>query len=131
MNRDLKFRVWDIKRKKFFTVANIAFFKTGKLITTDTQFGPFLAYELSDTRCELNQYTGVNDKNGREVYEGDVVNIIESSLYHSRSEVTFTGSVQFDKCNAAFMVYSKDGKMYSLTGQEVSCEIIGNVYETI
>lgn len=73
MNRTIKFRVWDSKRKKIFNVSNISFFEKTWLVTTETQFGPFLSFEMNKSQATLSQFTGLLDKNGKEIYEGDLL----------------------------------------------------------
>jgi uncharacterized phage protein (TIGR01671 family) len=63
MNRELKFRVWLHDTKKWGDVACIEVFNsTGKL-----------EYLYQDQPYTIQQYTGLKDKNGKEICEGDIV----------------------------------------------------------
>ena len=61
MKREIKFRAWDNLRKEMFLPASInLFIGTPRYCGDDPQ----------DTL--LMQYTGLKDKNGKEIYEGDI-----------------------------------------------------------
>ena len=65
--REIKFRVWDRELKKMIQVTNV-----------DLEAGS--DYFTSD-RYVVMQYTGLKDKNGKEIYEGDILHIIEVGMY--------------------------------------------------
>ncbi len=106
--REIKFRFWSPKSKLMKTVFYIS-----------STFG--VVYELSlEARKDaiLMQYTNIKDKNGKEIYEGDLFKpdslVIPNCL-----------EVKFDKSSASFEPFGNSEYAYvSNLG-----EVIGNIYE--
>ena len=134
--RDIKFRVWDSNQQKMFYNHNVTFQVTGKLYKVE-------AFSKEDTKNQIPmQYTGLKDKNGKEIYEGDIIRFKRCDSYSSRD----TGEVVFIQGAFVLMIeYKKDMlvfnefipmcSLYKYTsvkwpdnGNSIY-KIIGNVYE--
>ena len=112
--REIKFRAWDKLNKEMFNVESINFQE--RRVYRDT-----VSYrEFND--IELMQYTGLKDKNNKEIYEGDI-------LFESSGENYY--KVVFE--NASFRAEFKgDFEEYSFDLIDVvaqGCEVVGNIYE--
>ena len=64
MSREIKFRIWDVKKRRWF--GDTIFEEPPQL---DSDF----SLSLNDSLFLVNQYTGLKDKNGKEAYEGDII----------------------------------------------------------
>lgn len=124
--RTLKFRVWDVEAKrfsysdKFLTViepANIDF-KLGLNLSNERYKN---CKEYDD--YPVQQYTGLKDKNNREIYEGDIIGIKRNGETQYLAEVIYS-----EKFHGFRKVDTAD---FPLTvGDKCSFyEVLGNVFE--
>ena len=74
----------------------------------------------------LMQSTGLLDKNGQEIFEGDIVRI---SMRIGRRTTTSIGAVEFDKFEVCFRIRNELGGHYVTMFHTRYFEVIGNVYE--
>lgn len=100
MNREIKFRIWDIENKEMLKVQELDFeptFYGGRIAIRPDQYNDY--FDTED--MILMQYTGLHDKNGKEIYEGDIIRI-------KNSLIEIEGKIIFDTIDLAFEVYDKE-----------------------
>ena len=74
MNREIKFRIWDVENKEMLKVQELDFeptFYGGRIAIRPDQYNDY--FDTED--MILMQYTGLHDKNGKEIYEGDILKV--------------------------------------------------------
>lgn len=117
-----KFRAWSTDKKIMAEVRTLRF--TDELVETDK------FVERSIEGVKLMQSTGLKDKNGKEIFEGDIVTDGEFARivqYHQTLGFYMfdeEGNERFFSDSATLEDFEEDAKIVS----EI-LEIIGNVYE--
>lgn len=69
--REIKFRIWDTENKEMLKVQELDFepiFYGGRIAIRLDQYNDY--FDTED--MILMQYTGLKDKNGKEIYDGDI-----------------------------------------------------------
>lgn len=118
MSREIKFRVWDVENKEMLNVQELDFeptFYGGRIAIRPDQYNDY--FDTED--MILMQYTGVNDRCGKEIYENDIVYVAgeDENAIIEWDEQTARFIIHFDGWIADFDNYY---------GKEL--EIIGDIY---
>jgi len=107
--RTFKFRVWD-KRENYFVIL-------------DETYNVFALDDVGILDCDdrenfvFQQSTGLLDKNGKEIFEGDVVRLAHDEAFTDAEMVYSEGR------------YHLKGVGFEIRNIVFACEIIGNIFE--
>ena len=121
--KEIKFRAWLKEERKMVNVETL-FIGINRLCFGNSKTEDLFFRDFEEV--ELMQYTGLKDKNGKEIYEGDIVliKLDETSTWYK----TVVG---FKKGAFIANLIDKEDYVYifhhGFTGDDF--EIIGNVYE--
>lgn len=125
-----KFRAWDKVNKKLKQVYSINFDKNGEIESIKEEYTePNEIYAMFDIGYfELMQSTGLQDKNGVEIYEGDIVEF----KYPYDKRIKTKGIIVWNDDKACFGISMKETtekyELYRITAENY-LTVIGNVHQ--
>ena len=137
MESRFKFRAWNKENKKYIygVEKGLEFYSTAGNLRVMT-----LAEIAESSRYDLEQCTGLKDKNGKLIYEGDIVEVTSPENWnifdeYSNSEILGKGVV-VTKPGCAFIKKNDiDGEekeyyfvLYSVV-EDADVEVVGNIHE--
>lgn len=131
--REIKFRGFDEEN---------GLWRFGLLIKVKVRDGYSYAIEFFEHNDHLSthlvkqetvgQYTGLKDKDDKEIYEGDIVNcrrFFDESENYEKGVIWYNFSTCYTLCAFYIEVSPSTHSTHCLLGEDLEIEVIGNIHE--
>lgn len=113
--REIKFRCWDIVFNKMRYEQDL----------WDIAYNELFIHTPDQRALNLMQYTGCKDREGKEMYEGDIV----TNVREEKAEIKWIE----EECRFVFRVFNENEQYYHEIFKDIeqkhNVKVIGNVYE--
>lgn len=120
MNREIKFRVWDKELKTYNSPSGHHLVKQDGVLSVALNLD--IVKVCGTDRFVIEDYTGCKDKNGKDIFEGDIIKAYSEEFENEN----FTGKVIFDE--GSFLTWINKNDIRGVWSGD-NIEVVGNLFE--
>jgi uncharacterized phage protein (TIGR01671 family) len=116
--REIKFRAWDKECNCYDKNHHIVIDLNGHIYNQQNGEG--------DSTYTIDQFTGLQDRKGRDIYEGDIVDV---SMSYKGGTIPHRGVIVYSSCFGSFATKNAGGETLIQKHCTHTFEVIGNIHE--
>lgn len=122
-----KYRAWDSANKEMFK-DTFAITENGQVVVVEQESVASSPDYVFVDHLVIMQSTGLKDKNGKEIFEGDIVQFEDC---YEVSDFLYINTGIIEWCQGGFHVTNRDSVLMEdlLDGDSLDVTIFGNIYE--